>query len=596
MPTPTTYNTQYELYNVDFKRGDVRHFTSEAQRSEYFDESHLIDSGTLNSYIRVDQDFKIDKTYADIREANYCRYNNGDGDGWRYAYITRMEVVSTSCTRLYIQQDPWQNNMFNFEIHGTRLRGHVDRLVKNGSSYNRLWSFTPEDIGTSTIAEAVDYSFNNLSFIWYVFSEAPVDNPALKKYNLTIDGLYYMVVPFVGYPKNMTIESSNGSVIGTLDIRVLDTFENSPYLVNKFYSSTTPSGTNITYNASTDTARLGDSGGVFSTAFITTTMAEGGTLEETSYETTILYFVRSTFFDWDSPLNAFEDLGIPNQITLTTIPSPSDIRSASTESKLFCSPFTFHKCGIGQEQIEVFNELMDQDSPTAARVFIAPSAAGLYALLAYPEQYNSNVARVRFKNVPISKTATVRRDTENTYLAANEERMTTQVIGGLASIIVAGITAIATGGVSLPLGAAAYAGGQTIRNAYALSKDLANAPDTININGDVSQVMITDSQRPYRITYAPAADDFDRLYSYFYTYGYTINEWQNIPNTQIRTRYYFDYYLFGDDVHCDVQDSATARELMEEDLRKGVTFWHWNETTNGFQHTRENLEMSLITN
>ena len=595
MSAPTDYGTKYELYNVDFKRGDVRHFSTESARSEYFTTDKLIDSDTITSYIRVDESFKVDKTYSDIRQANYCRYNNNDGDGWRYAYITKMEVVSTSCTRLYIQQDPWQNNLFNFEMHGTRLRGHVDRLVQNGNVYNRVWSFTPEDITTVTIANSVSYSFNNLSFLWYVFSEPPVDSELLKDYSATVDGLYYMVVPFVGYPRTMNVQTTSGSDYGALDIRILNTFENSPYLVNKFYSSITPSGTNISYNASSNTIRLGDIGGVFSTALATVTITEGETSQPVSYETTLLYFVRSPSFDWDSPLSAFDTIGIPNQITLASIPSPSNVRSMDIESKIYSSPFTFHRCGIGNERIDVYNELMNQDSATAARIFIAPAAGGLYALIGYPEQYNANATRVQFRSVPISKTATIRRDTENTYLAANEERLTTQVIGGLSAIIVAGITAVATGGMSVPLSLAAYAGGQTIRNAYALSKDLANAPDSISVNGDVSEIMLTDSQRPYRITYFPAGDDLDRLYSFFYTFGYTINEWQDLSYTAIRTRYYFDYYQFAEDVHVDIEDSPTARNLMEEDLKNGVTFWHWNDLNNGFQHRYENLELSLIT-
>lgn len=590
MPTPSSYNTQYELYNVDFKRGDVRHFTSEAQRSEYFDESHLIDSGTLNSYIRVDQDFKIDKTYADVREANYCRYNNGDGDGWRYAYITRMEVVSTSCTRLYIQQDPWQNNMFNFEIHGTRLRGHVDRLeLASSGVYNRVWSVTPEQIDTTLEVNSVGYNFSEIRYLWYVFSQSPLYTTDKLEISPFIDGMYYVVVPFIGEPADVTYQFASGSTAYQFDASVLDDLENSEYIVNKFYTAVPPTGTFFSYNRSTNTITFSSEGGKpFTFAF--TRFAE----DQEQWVATIM---TSSGADWENPSTIPATMGLVNNTRVTASLSPNNIRNRQLESKMYTAPYNYSEVGFGNTRLPVYNEWLTPGDDIDAQYFIAPSAAGMYCLLMYPRGYNNNLSRVKTISVPASQSATVRRDVENTYLAANGERLNNQLVSGIAKMVAGVAAVLGSQGALTPVGGGVFASGlNDFRNYNKTKQDLANAPDTITLNGNTADIMISDSQLPYTINYIPANDDSDRLYSYFYTYGYTINEWQNIPNTQIRTRYYFDYYLFGDDVHCDVQDSATARELMEEDLRKGVTFWHWNETTNGFQHTRENLEMSLITN
>lgn len=590
MPTPSSYNTQYELYNVDFKRGDVRHFTSEAQRSEYFDESHLIDSGTLNSYIRVDQDFKIDKTYADVREANYCRYNNGDGDGWRYAYITRMEVVSTSCTRLYIQQDPWQNNMFNFEIHGTRLRGHVDRLeLASSGVYNRVWSVTPEQIDTTLEVNSVGYNFSEIRYLWYVFSQSPLYTTDKLEISPFIDGMYYVVVPFIGEPADVTYQFASGSTAYQFDASVLDDLENSEYIVNKFYTAVPPTGTFFSYNRSTNTITFSSEGGKpFTFAF--TRFAE----DQEQWVATIM---MSSGADWENPSTIPATMGLVNNTRVTASLSPNNIRNRQLESKMYTAPYNYSEVGFGNTRLPVYNEWLTPGDDIDAQYFIAPSAAGMYCLLMYPRGYNNNLSRVKTISVPASQSATVRRDVENTYLAANGERLNNQLVSGIAKMVAGVAAVLGSQGALTPVGGGVFASGlNDFRNYNKTKQDLANAPDTITLNGNTADIMISDSQLPYTINYIPANDDSDRLYSYFYTYGYTINEWQNIPNTQIRTRYYFDYYLFGDDVHCDVQDSATARELMEEDLRKGVTFWHWNETTNGFQHTRENLEMSLITN
>lgn len=590
MPTPSTYNTQYELYNVDFKRGDVRHFTSEAQRSEYFDESHLIDSGTLNSYIRVDQDFKIDKTYADVREANYCRYNNGDGDGWRYAYITRMEVVSTSCTRLYIQQDPWQNNMFNFEMHGTRLRGHVDRLeLASSGVYNRVWSVTPEQIDTTLEVNSAGYNFSEIRYLWYVFSQSPLYTTDKLEISPFIDGMYYVVVPFIGEPADVTYQFASGSTTYQFDASVLDDLENSEYIVNKFYTAVPPTGTFFSYNQSTNTITFSSEGGKpFTFAF--TRFAEG-------QEQWVATLMTSSGADWENPSTIPDTIGLINNTRVSASLSPSNVRNRRLESKMYTAPYNYSEVGFGNARLPVYNEWLTPGDDIDARYFIAPSAAGMYCLLMYPTGYNNNLSRVKTISVPASQSATVRRDVENTYLAANGERLNNQLVSGIAKMVAGVAAVLGSQGALTPVGGGVFASGlNDFRNYNKTKQDLANAPDTTTLNGNSADIMLSDGQLPYTINYIPANDDSDRLYSYFYTYGYTINEWQNIPYTQIRTRYYFDYYLFGDDVHCDVQDSATARELMEEDLRKGVTFWHWNETTNGFQHTRENLEMSLITN
>ena len=590
MSTPTSYNTQYELYNVDFKRGDVRHFVNEAQRSEYFDNEHLIDSGTVTSYIRNDESFVVDKTYADVREANYCRYNNGDGDGWRYAYITRSEVVSTSATRLYIQQDPWQNNMFNFEIHGTRLRGHVDRLeLASSGVYNRVWSVTPEQIDTTLEVNSVGYNFSEIRYLWYVFSQSPLYTTDKLEISPFIDGMYYVVVPFIGEPADVTYQFASGSTTYQFDASVLDDLENSEYIVNKFYTAVPPTGTFFSYNRSTNTITFSSEGGKpFTFAF--TRFAEG-------QEQWVATIMTSSGADWENPSTIPATMGLVNNTRVTASLSPNNIRNRQLESKMYTAPYNYSEVGFGNARLPVYNEWLTPGDDIDAQYFIAPSAAGMYCLLMYPRGYNNNLSRVKTISVPASQSATVRRDVENTYLAANGERLNNQLVSGIAKMVAGVAAVLGSQGALTPVGGGVFASGlNDFRNYNKTKQDLANAPDAITLNGNTADIMISDSQLPYIINYIPANDDSDRLYSYFYTYGYTINEWQNIPNTQIRTRYYFDYYLFGDDVHCDVQDSATARELMEEDLRQGVTFWHWNETTNGFQHTRENLEMSLITN
>lgn len=582
MPTPTTYNTQYELYNVDFKRGDVRHFTSEAQRSEYFDNEHLIDSGTVTSYIRNDESFVADKTYADVREANYCRYNNGDGDGWRYAYITRMEVVSTSCTRLYIQQDPWQNNMFNFKMHGTRLRGHVDRLHKSDNICYRTASYTPEPLETDLFVTDLSTTANPVPLLWVALTTYLGTEPTPIN-NLNSDFVYYFFP--VGIPESsFTVTINTGSASQSVRMNAADMYAalKSPYIANAFYSSAAPPGLAWKYNSAENEFIVTVTGSLAAVAAVTYEVKPQGTNHA------ILYGLQSNYSD----LMSFLPLKNVNRVSGEL--SPSNIRNIKFESKLFGAPYYIILYGV-QGNTSEFDFRRQSDSPAVRLEYInLPTGAGMRTAILPPDTYNNNAREVYFNLNYGSIPGTIRLDAENNYMASNGNRFQAQiynsVLGAFTGRVSGGKVRVKTSLNSLkgPI--------STLIDMAATRADLESTPDTVSQVGDMLQAYVANNDSPYLVTLSPAADDLDHLYSFFYTYGYTINEWQNIPNTQIRTRYYFDYYLFGDDVHCDVQDSSTARELMEEDLRKGVTFWHWNETTNGFQHTRENLEMSLITN
>ena len=587
MSTPTSYGTKYELYNVDFQRGDVRHFFSESDRSAYFNGLGRVNSGTLTSYIRQNEDFTVNKTWADVREANYVRYDNNDGAGWRYAYVDKLEVVSTSATKLYITEDAWQNNMFNFSIQGTRLRGHVDRLkLASSGVYNRLWSVTPEQIDITLEVNSVGYNFSEIRYLWYVFSESPLYTKDKLEISPFIDGMYYIVVPFIGKPYDVTYKFASGSTTYQFDASVLEDLENSAYIVNKFYTAVPPTGTFFSYNQSTNTITFSAEGGKpFTFAF--TRFAK-------DQEQWVATLMTSSGADWENPSTIPATMGLVNNTRVTASLSPKNIRNRRLESKMYIAPYNYSEVGFGNARLPVYNEWLTPGDDIDAQYFIAPSAAGMYCLLMYPKGYNNNLSRVKTISVPASQSATVRRDVENTYLAANGERLNNQLVSGIAKMVAGVSVALGSQGALTPVGRGVFASGlNDFRNYNKTKQDMANAPDTMTLNGNTADIMLSDSQLPYAINYIPANDDSDRLYSYFYTYGYTINEWQEKTHATLRSRYYFDYYLMADDVHVDIDDSNTARQQMQEDLQKGVTFWHWNPTNNDIQHRYENLEMSI---
>ena len=255
MPAPTGYGTKYELFNVDFQRGDVFHFFNESQRSEYFN-SKRISSGTINSYIRVDESFRVGDTYADILACNYCRYDNDDGAGWRYAYVTKIEVVSTTVTELFIQQDPWQNNMFSFEFHGTRLRGHVDRMHYTDNQIFRTPSFTAEPISASLYPTTVSTTAKELPLLWGVYSTYLGDNPSTISF--LNDGFVYYFWPFGIAESSFTIRivASTGATETVVQLSDMWAGMREANLVNAYYSTATPPGLSWSYDSNTNVLEI----------------------------------------------------------------------------------------------------------------------------------------------------------------------------------------------------------------------------------------------------------------------------------------------------------------------------------------------------
>lgn len=582
MSTPTSYRTKYELYNVDFQRGDVRHFFRESDRTAYFTGLGTVNSGTTTSYIRQNEDFTVNKTWADVREANYVRYDNNDGAGWRYAYVDKLEVVSTSATKLYITEDAWQNNMFNFSIHGTRIRGHVDRLTP---AYLRKWSYTSEPISTTPVADTVNYTHRDFQYVWYVFSQ-PVTAFAEDEPPTTIltEGLQYLLFPV---PANLTdLTYIFGTVAVNIDHSVFDFLDNNAYLVNKFYSSVTPLGCQVNYNGN-NTFVISETPGA---SIIRRIMSgESGT----SYQ--VIEYKPSSQFNWGNNTQSVKTtMSMPNQTYFNGTLSPANIRNINAETKLFESPYTHHYYGVGNAGMEIYNELIQ---PTTGKINVRyallPSASGCTIIQQYPSGYAEATDRVKVVEEMLSIPGPTRKDIENTFIAANNYKMQSQSI----NMILSGLMGAVMQPVSKFANIAEAQNANTV--AYGVAKyaatraDLKNAPDHISLNGSPGINVLTDSQFPYVITFRPKSDELDRIYSYFYTYGYTINEWQEKTQATLRSRYYFDYYLMADDVHVDIDDSNTARQQMQEDLQKGVTFWHWNPTNNDIQHRYENLEMTI---
>lgn len=577
MSAPTSYGTKYELFNVDFQRGDVFHFFNESQRTKYFN-GKRISSGTINSYIRVDESFRVGDTYGDIMACNYCRYNNNDGAGWRYAYVTKMEVVSTTVTELFIQQDPWQNNMFSFEFHGTQLRGHVDRLKKQNGRYVRIYSRTPEPISASPRATSTTNNKpSRIQWVWFVFSQSPTG--AISPGNsLLTDDYYYAIFPLSVEYTNFTISFTDGSQSREIKARDIEALNSNPYLVNKFYTTEPPAG--ISAQKISGGFSITKRAGVAYTAF--SASEEGGYI--------LLYSIYTDSERVQSILSSkgIEYVGVlpPNTVISKGMHVNKDF-----ESKIFTEPYCYNEIRFGNTCERIANEALPvfDGSVPVVKYAVLPSGTSASCYFEKPSGYAKNTELITAGNAPVSQQGAVRQDLANTYIAANENRMGVSLLNGVINGL---FQSVERGGFA----PAILGAGSSMLSYYATLADYKNAPDNISLVDSPAAVVFSARQNVSTIFYKPKDDDLDRLWSFFNTFGYTVAKWALYNQSTIRTRLVFNYFQYGEDCHAEVEDSTTARELMQEDLRAGVTFWHYDEDLGGvaIRQTLENLEMSLL--
>lgn len=106
------------------------------------------------TYQREERAIRFPKYIEDMRCCNYVMYQNeNDNNRWMYAFITRLEYVNDSMTRVYIETDVMQTWMFDYTLQNSYVeREHVDDDTRGLHTY-------PENFETG------EYIINNYTNI-----------------------------------------------------------------------------------------------------------------------------------------------------------------------------------------------------------------------------------------------------------------------------------------------------------------------------------------------------------------------------------------------------------------------------------------------
>lgn len=91
-------------------------FNSKQAQFDYFNSLEFIEMND-SSYHRKDNAIRYDGLFDDLIGYNYCMYQNTNySNKWFYAFITKMEYVNNSMTRIEIATDVWQTWQFDIEF------------------------------------------------------------------------------------------------------------------------------------------------------------------------------------------------------------------------------------------------------------------------------------------------------------------------------------------------------------------------------------------------------------------------------------------------------------------------------------------------
>lgn len=593
VPLDPNYN-----YTLDFD-------TLQAQES-YFD-SKIYQAFNENedySYIRDNQNIKIFANVDDLLGVNYFFYNNGNKR--YYAFITKKDYVSPTCTSITFKLDLLQSFMFDYTIDESFIdREHQDRYTEElkpiysttdeGINYGKEYVIKSKNILTAPLE-------NTLGGWWLIKSKEPLgtilgldgswntDSSTTRDSttNQVDTGIYCYLIPanFV-YGRALSITIKGGAslqysrtiTLGAQD-RILDNISrinnNSNILsiqqlraIPAHYMDHFTGNININQNVSP-----------IRVAKLLTT------------STSTYYGYKIDYLETD--INNTNYVEYTYNETMETELSIENIKSITNEPKLLTNPYSFLRCNLYGTTKPYYREYFSTNSYT----FGVLNGLGINNDILFNAKNYKGSIDYDINNANTlrqSNELTLRYDKWQDYILNNKA----SVNGGL---IVAGAQTVATLGIGLATGGIGLAGGAIsavnfagqIANEMLKREDIKQAPDDIKGSPTDLSVISQSNNFNFSIEIMTITEEYrSKIFNYFYHYGYKCNDFKK-PNT--RSRYYFNYIkTIGANIKTNID--ADYRNEIATIFDRGITIWHYRNA-NTFKgvnnYDYENVEMNLM--
>ena len=595
-------STLYLCKNVDLDPNynytiDFDNITAQAN---YFD-SKIATEFEINegySYVRDTQALKVQAKVDDLLGINYLFYNNGNKR--YYAFITKKEYVSETCTKIEFKLDVLQSFMFNYEIDESFIeREHQDRFntvgapiynlqaenLNIGTEYNQKSKQTFKQLKDTNYyliiaKENIFPGIMNDSGTW-LESEANFTGTRINGYKT---GLFV----YIGTKSDFTSYNCNGNVINagndgnsnywSLDPSIDDLIKNPNVLCVKLikYLPTKING----FSVENDGKQL------YSTSW------DRMAIVRSSGSGTTPKYYNTAFAIKNIKLNEWETLSFTKDspVAHTNINEAPKIEA---ETKLFTAPYNIFRLQYDNEFFELKRENFSSNN-IIVNLYQSISVNGRKMVI--PQNYN-NAENDIFDGKPVASShdMNLRTDAWEQYVLNNKA----SINGGLA---VSGAQTLAsmglgllTGGIGFAVaGAQALSFGGQIANEMLRRQDIKNQPDDVRVSVDDTFLKLTIDEFYFNLINYEIKPQFkEAIFKYFTHYGYKCNDFKK-PNT--RSRYYFNYIkTIGANIKSEID--ADFRADIQQIFDNGITIWHYRNATtfkgvNNYDY--ENVETNLL--
>lgn len=166
--SPQTTVKVYINKYIDKTYNNILNFTSTQERDAFFASSNvtLLKSYEDMQYLRKDSFVDIEALYDEVQNANYIIYDNNEGYGKHYAFITSIEFLNFNCTRLYYTTDLYNDNLSAILFGNQKVV--YERHHDNPFAYTNLINDT--DL-MGTIPVTSDLCYTSRYYMMVLFTE-----------------------------------------------------------------------------------------------------------------------------------------------------------------------------------------------------------------------------------------------------------------------------------------------------------------------------------------------------------------------------------------------------------------------------------------
>ena len=556
-------------YTIDFDNLQAQ--------EQYFDAkiSTALSVNDDYSYISPNEPVKVYQNVDALFGVNYLYYNNA---GKRYyAFITKKEYISPTCTAITFKIDAYQTFMFDYSIEESFVdREHQDRFLKSNNKITPVFNKVSEnlDLGRNYLIKSSEKIVNdnrtagkeNVDIMWYVIvatSNLHSDSSTTTDINGIRTGYFIYFSPVViNNTTNYYFTFNDATVQYSMDTICKDS-----KVVAVFLTRYTPFSVRYAF---LDNNRI--------ELILSGNEWEGLTWGYGGIGANKLKVSNDRIF-YDEP-----KYSTPLSLNIN---NPKNI---DYETKLLTYPYSKIVIRVNEDKQEFCRECF----ANTIKFTFGIDYSFINKIIIKPDNYLGN----NIDNVLISANSnemTLLTDAWKTYESQNKASLRSGILSGVIQAGAGvGLGAI-TGGVGLAItGSAVLSQAGSITNELRKRQDIKETPDSLRKAMGSSVVDKSIKDMYMLVEEHEIEPQFKNIiFNYFYHYGYKCNDFKK-PNT--RSRYYFNYIkTIGANIKSNID--ADYKNELQSIYDKGITIWHYRNAStfkgvNNYDY--ENVEMNLL--